>query len=172
MYALPLRKLKNHFWKKNTISSLAMASQKSCLAILDKENDPDMKTRIKLTPIIYFGPLAFIPLVIIGVILDIFIFKSQSAPFTIGLSCLGLLIYLASFIMSVKVLKTEVKAQNKAYDLLKANNMATDEELGMLKKLFKLYNIEYVNNMIISLLELIYRILQIIAYVQDNTANN
>ena len=74
--------------------------------------------------------------------------------------------------MSVKVLKTEVKAQNKAYDLLKANNMATDEELVMLKKLFKLYNIEYVNNMIISLLELIYRILQIIAYVQDNTANN
>ncbi len=165
-------RLRRLTWKKNTISSLAMASQKSCLAILDKENDPDMKTRIKLTPIIYFGPLAFIPLVIIGVILDIFIFKSQSAPFTIGLSCLGLLIYLASFIMSVKVLKTEVKAQNKAYDLLKANNMATDEELGMLKKLFKLYNIEYVNNMIISLLELIYRILQIIAYVQDNTANN
>ena len=45
--------------------------------------------------------------------------------------------------------------------------MATDEELSMLKKLFKLYNIEYVNNMVISLLELVYRVLQIVAYVQS-----
>ena len=70
--------------------------------------------------------------------------------------------------MSLKVLKTEVKAQNRAYDLLKNNNMATDEELIMLKKLFKLYNIQYVNDMILALLELIYRVLQIIAYVQQN----
>ena len=70
--------------------------------------------------------------------------------------------------MSLKVLKTEVKAQNKAYELLKNNNMATDEELTMIKDLFKLYNIEYVNDMIIALLELIYRILQVVAYIQQN----
>ncbi len=165
-------RLRRLTWKKSSVSSLAMASQKACLAILDKEKDPDMKTRIKLTPIIYFGPLAFIPLVIIGVLLDVLILKTQGASFTIAFSILGLLIYLISFIMSVKVLKTEVKAQNKAYEVLKNNNMATDEELVMLKKLFKLYNIEYVNNMIISLLELVYRILQIIAYVQENNASN
>ena len=73
--------------------------------------------------------------------------------------------------MSIKVFKTEVKAQNKAYEVLKNSNMATDEELAMLKKLFKLYNIEYVNNMIVSLLELIYRILQIVAYAQSSNNN-
>ncbi len=160
-------RLRRLTWKKNSISSLAMASQKSCLAILDKEQDPDMKTRIKLTPIIYFGPLAFIPLIIIGVLLDILILKTGGATFTIAFTSLGLIIYLISFIMSIKILKTEVKAQNKAYEILKTNNMATDEELSMLKKLFKLYNIEYVNNMVISLLELVYRVLQIVAYVQS-----
>lgn len=48
--------------------------------------------------------------------------------------------------------------------------MATEEELVMLKELFRLYNIEYVNNMIISLLELIYRVLQIIAYIQSDSS--
>ena len=163
-----LRKLT---WKKSSVSSLAMASQKSCLAILDKENDPDMKTRIKLTPIIYFGPLAFIPLVIIGVLIDILVIKSESFPFTIGLTAFGLVLYLISFIMSIKVLKTEIKAQNKAYEILKQNDMATDEELKMLKKLFKLYNIEYINNMVVALLELIYRVLQIIAIVQNNSSD-
>ena len=165
-------RLRRLTWKKSSISSLAMASQKSCLAILDKENDPDMKTRIKLTPIIYFGPMAFIPLIIIGILIDIIVLQSQSFTFTMLLTSLGLVLYIISFIMSIKVLKTEVKAQNKAYEVLKENKMATDEELKMLKKLFKLYNIEYVNDMIVSLLELIYRVLQIVAILQQNSNSN
>ena len=161
-------RLRRLTWKKDSVSSLAMASQKSCLAILDKEEDPDMKTRVRLTPFIYFGPIAFIPLIIVGIILDAFIIKSQSAVCTIACTVLGLIIYIISFIMSIKVLKTEVKAQNKAYELLKNNNMATDDELVMLKELFKLYNIQYVNDMIISLLELIYRVLQIIAFSEQS----
>ena len=53
-----------------------MAAQKSVLAILDKENDADMKTRVCLTPLIYFGPIAFVPMMIIGALLDLFVFKS------------------------------------------------------------------------------------------------
>ncbi len=165
-------RLRRLTWKKKSVSSLAMAAQKSCLAILDKENDPDMKSRIKLTPIIYFGPLAFIPLIIIGVLIDILIMKSQNLTFTMIFASLGLVLYLVSFVMSIKVLKTEIKAQNKAYEVLKDSKMATDEELKMLKKLYKLYNIQYVNDMIVSLLELIYRILQIIAIIQNNNSNN
>ena len=165
-------RLRRLTWKKKSVASLAMASQKSCLAILDKENDPDMRTRVKLTPIIYFGPIAFIPLVIIGILLDVIIIKGQSPVCTIACTVIGFLIYLASFIMSIKVLKTEKKAQDKAYELLKENNMATDDELVMLKKLFKLYNIQYINDMIISLLELIYRVLQIIAAAQQNTSTS
>ncbi len=165
-------RLRRLTWKKKSVASLAMASQKSCLAILDKEDDPDMKTRIKLTPIIYFGPIAFIPLVIIGILLDVIIVKAQIPVCTIACIIIGFLIYLASFIMSIKVLKTEKKAQEKAYELLKESNMATDDELEMLRNLFKLYNIQYINDMIISLLELIYRVLQIVAYAQQNTSTS
>ncbi len=165
-------RLRRLTWKKASVSSLAMASQKSCLAIMDKENDPDMKTRIRLTPLIYFGPIAFIPLVVIGVFIDLLIMGSSSLTFTTTFSVIGLLIYIISFIMSIKILKTEIKAQEKAYKLLKDNNMATDDELVMIKKLFKLYNIQYVNDMIISLLELVYRILQIIASIQNADSIN
>ena len=106
-------RLRRLTWKKNTISSLAMASQKSCLAILDKENDPDMKTRVRLTPIIYFGPLLFIPLVIIGVLIDVLVLKSNNGTMAIIFSLIGLLFYLLSFVMSLKVLKTEKKHKRK-----------------------------------------------------------
>ncbi len=165
-------RLRRLTWKKSSVSSLAMASQKSCLAILDKENDPDMKSRIKLTPIIYFGPMAFIPLIIIGVLIDVLVMKSQYFIFTMLFASLSLVLYLVSFVMSIKVLKTEIKAQNKAYEVLKNGKMATDEELTMLKELYKLYNIQYVNGMIVALLELIYRILQIVAIIQNNSSDN
>ena len=164
-------RLRRLTWKKQSVTSLAMAAQKSALAVLDKENDPDMQTRVRLTPVIYIGPLAFVPMVIIGALLDLYMFKTTNGMYTILLTAIALVFYLLSFIMSIQVLKTETKAQQRAYDIMKENGMVTDEELAMCKKLFRLYNIEYINDMVISLLELVYRVLQIIAYVQNASSS-
>ena len=165
-------RLRRLTWKKQSVTSLAMAAQKSALAVLDKENDPDMQTRVRLTPVIYIGPLAFVPMVIIGALLDLYMFKTTNGMYTILLTAIALVFYLLSFIMSIQVLKTEKKAQQRAYDIMKENGMATDEELARCKKLFRLYNIEYINDMVISLLELVYRVLQIIAYVQNASSSS
>ena len=159
-------RLRRLTWKKDSVTSLAMAAQKSSLAVMDKENDPALKLQIRLTPFIYLGPLAFIPLVAIGVLLDLFVLKSNTYTLTIILTAIGLAFYLLSFIFSILILKTEKKAQAKALVLMKTEKLATDEEIEMCEKLFKLYNIEYINNMIIALLELVYRVLQIIGYAQ------
>ena len=164
-------RLRRLTWQKKSVTSLAMAAQKSSLAVMDKENDPDMRKLVRLTPLIYLGPLAFVPMVIIGALLDVVVLKSSGAACLIICSALGLAFYLASFVMSLLVLKTEKKAQVRAYAIMKANGLATAEELESCKKLFKLYNIEYVNNMIIALLELVYRVLQIIAYVQNSSSS-
>lgn len=164
-------RLRRLTWKRDSVTSLAMAAQKSALAVLDKEKDPDMRARVRCTPFIYLGPIACVPLVIIGVLLDLYIFKSTNGFYTMLLTAIGFGFYLLSFIMSVLVLKTEKKAQQRAYELLRENGMATDEELDMCRKLFRLYNIEYINDMVIALLELIYRLLQIVAYVQNSSSN-
>lgn len=157
--------------KKNSISSLAMGAQKAALAVLDKEGDKDMKTRIILTPIMCFGPFAFVPLIIIGVILDI-IFFQFSGVVTMIATGLGLGFYILSFVLSLMVLKTEVKAQARALEILEQENLATPEEREMMKKLFKLYNIEYVNDLIIAFLQIILRILLLIAKVQNNSSSS
>ena len=64
-------------------------------------------------------------------------------------------------------LKTEKKAQQRAYSILKSNRMATEEELADLKELFRLYNIQYVNDIILACLELLYTILQIALAASD-----
>ncbi|MCI1735370.1 MAG: zinc metallopeptidase [Bacilli bacterium] len=158
-------RLRRLTWKKTSVSSLAMACQKSSLAVLDKEGDRDMRTRIILTPIIYFGPLAFVPMIVIGVLLDYLVLKTNGIVTLVFLE-IASLIYVLSFVMSLLVLKTEKKAQTRALEIMEKDQLATPEEQEMCAKLFRLYNIEYVNDMVIALLELIYYVLQIAGYAQ------
>lgn len=157
--------------KKNSISSLAMGAQKASLAILDKEGDKDMKTRIALTPIIFFGPISFLPIVIIGFLVDLILFNFTGVV-TVVASAIGLLFYLVSFILSLMVLKTEVKAQSRALEILEKDHLADEKERTMMKKLFKLYNIQYVNDLLLELLQLILRILMLFAKVQNNSSSS
>ena len=163
-----IRRLTN---KKPSITSLAIGAQKASLAILDKEGDKDMKTRIILTPLMYFGPFAFIPLLIVGILIDVIVFGFNGWC-TMIFAGLGLLFYVISFVLSVMVLKTEVKAQKKAVQILKDDDMATDEEIGMMKELFKLYNIQYVNDLIMEFLQMLLKILQFVAKIQGNSSSN
>ena len=157
--------------KKTSITSLAIGAEKASLAVLDKEQDPDMVTRVRLTPLIYLGPLAFIPLIALGLIID-FVFFNFSGVVTLITTLLGLALYVISFVLSIKVLKTEIKAQSKAIEIMRSENMANEEELDMMKELYKIYNIEYINDIVMEFLQLLLRILQIIAKLQQNSASS
>ena len=146
---------------------MGIGAQKAALAILDKEEDPDMKKRIRLVPLITFGPFAFIPLVLVGAALDYFMFSGNGLC-TLVLGVIGLLFYLYSLILSILTLKTEKKAQDRAYEILRNRYCVTEEELSALKELFRLYNIQYINDIILSSLELIYRVLQIVYAIKKN----
>jgi Zn-dependent membrane protease YugP len=149
-----------------------LGAQKAALAILDKEGDPDMKKRIRLVPLVTFGPFAFIPLVLVGFALDYFVFNGTSGAFTFGLGMLGLLFYVYSIVLSVLTLKTEKKAQARAYEILERDYGVKDDELVALKELFHLYNIQYVNDIILSSLELVYTLLEVAIAIKGNDIPN
>lgn len=167
----------SHYFKKvrlrglirheTSLTSIGIGSQKAALAILDKEGDPDMKKRIRLVPFITFGPFAFIPLVLVGVALDYFVFHGDGV-FTLALGILGFLFYAYSIVLSVLTLKTEKNAQNKAYDILQNEYHITSEELSAIKEIFYLYNIQYINDIILSSLELLYTALEIAIEIKKN----
>ena len=163
-----LRRMTRH---ETSLTALGMGAQKAALAVLAKEGDPDMKRQIRLVPLITFGPFAFIPLLLVGAALDYYVFN-QSATCTMALGGLGLLFYVYSIVLSFTTLKTEKKAQVRADEILREQNLITAEESEKLKKLFHLYNVQYVNDIILSVLELIYNVLKIIAMFKGDSKND
>ena len=120
----------------------------------------------------YLGPLAFIPLLAIGLIIDIAILPNSEGIATLITAGLSVLIYLVSFVLCIFTLKTEKKAQVRAMEILRENKMATDEELEDMRALFKLYNIQYINDLILAMLELILRALQIANAVSGSSSSS
>ena len=170
----------SHYFKKvrlrgfirheTSLTSMGMGAQKAALAILDKEGDTDMRKRIRLVPLVTFGPFAFIPLILIGGALDYFVFNG-SGICTLVLGTIGLLFYVYSVVLSVLTLKTEKKAQSRAYEILQRDYHIKDDELSALKELFRFYNIQYINDIILSSLELLYTIIEIAIAVKGNVDN-
>ena len=167
----------SHYFKKvrlrgfirheTSVTSMGMGAQKTALAILDKEGDKDMRKRIRLVPLITFGPFAFIPLLLVGGALDYFVFNGTGIC-TLALGAIGFLFYVYSIVLSILTLKTEKKAQNRAYEILQRDYHIADNELSALKELFHLYNIQYVNDIILSSLELLYTVLEIAIVLKKN----
>lgn len=169
-------RLRRLTYKKKSVTSLAMAAQKSSLAIMDKEGDPIMKTRNVLIPLQILGPIMFLPLVLIGLALDLVIAYQNSVEpnfiFTFVMAGVGVALYVVAFVLTVVILKAETKAQAKSIEILRKEKMATEEEIGWIKELYKLYNLEYVNNMILAFLELLLRVLQIVAAAQGSASQS
>ena len=169
-------RLRRFTYKKDSISSLAMAAQKSSLAIMDKDNDPLMKTRNVLIPLQIFGPLMFVPLIIVGIAIDILIaLQNNASPnfvFTFIMAGAGLLFYIVSFVLTVVILKAETKAQAKSIEILRDEKLATESEIEDIKSLYKMYNLEYINNMILAFLELLLKVLQIVAAFQGSSSRS
>ena len=167
----------SHYFKKvrlrglirheTSLTSMGMGAQKAALAILDKEGDEDMKKRIRLVPLVTFGPFVFIPLILIGVAMDFVLFNG-SGVCTLTFGAIGLLFYIYAIVLSVLTLKTEKKAQEKAYEIIGRDYHVTADELSALKELFHLYNIQYINDIILSSLELLYTLLEIAIAVKGN----
>ena len=164
-------RLRSFIRHKQSLTSIGMGAQKASLALLDKEGDPDMKKRIRLVPLVTFGPYAFIPLIALGILLDYFVFTT-SGIFTIVLGCIGLLVFAYSIVLSILTLKTEKKAQERAYSILSTEYHITEEELVNLKELFHLYNIQYVNDIILASLELVYNALKIAAALKGDSSSS
>ena len=160
-----LRRFTRH---ERSLTSLGMGAQKACLAILDKEGDKDMRKRIRLYPLITFGPFAFIPLITIGALLDYFLLN-QTGIITLIAGGLGFLFYAYAIVLSVLTLKTEKKAQQRAYQILEEKNLVTNEELKALKELFHLYNVQYIHDIILASLELLYYAIEIISLTQGDS---
>ncbi len=141
------------------VSQVAIAVQKVGLVMQDRDNSASFRSRWRLQQLGLFGPIFFLPLVIVGFIVDL------AAGFT-GLPLLlfsvaGLLFFLASFILTLLNIPVEKRANKLASEALLQTDIFTESEYKKAQKVYKSYIAMYVSDFLVNLLKLIQLILKI-----------
>ncbi len=158
-------RLRRRFFRADSVAALAAAVQVPCLAILSAQGDAGMKSRRRATPLICLGLWGLVPMILTGVALDLVV-PFAKGWWMMGFTILALVLFLLALVLALRALKTEKKAQTMALGLL-TGGLASDDELARCKRLYQLYTAEYVNNLFLAPLGLIYRVFHIFPYARD-----
>ena len=150
--------------RKTSLTSVAIAAQKVALAKQHSEGNRAMIVRSRLQGLGVFAPVLFLPLVVIGLLVDLFVL--QSLVLTLVAIVLGLLFILFGFIVTLLNIPVEKRAIVTAEGWLQ--NVLTPEENETVRKIFRSYMIQYVMQFIVALLRLIQLILKAFSKVKRN----
>ena len=146
---------------KRTVTSVALGVQKAALAKLCEEGDRQTLLRNRLSIIAIFGPLLFLPVLILGVVLDFVLLQQLGMYSLIGLA-LGGLLAVAGFIVTLLNIPVEKKANRLALQLMEEYGLATGKELKTMQKVYGAYIASYVAQFILQMLRLIQWVLELV----------
>lgn len=149
---------------KASVTSVAIAAQKVALAEQHRDGNKKMIVRGRLQGLGVFAPSLFLPLVIVGILMDLFVFENLFM--TVIVLILGILFVIFAFVVTILNIPVEKSAMQRASEMLGA--YLTAEEMNMVKKVYRSYLIEYVMQFIVALLRLIQLILKAILAVRKN----
>lgn len=145
--------------QKASVTAAAIAAQKVALAEQHRDGDKKMIVRGRLQGLGVFAPSLFIPLVLAGILLDLFLFG------TVLLSLIALILSVAFILIGLIVTLLNIPVEKKA--IVRAQEMLapllTPEENLSVKKIFRSYMAEYILQFVVSVLRIIQIILKLFA---------
>ena len=151
--------------EKKTVTSVALGVQKAAVARLCEEGDLQARVRNRLSVIGIFGPLLFIPVLLLGIIVDMLVLK-EVGIFTIICLALSLLLVIAGFIVTMLNIPVERRANKLALQMMEEYGLATGDELDTMRDVYQAYILNYIAEFILEVLRLVQWILEIIIKIK------
>lgn len=146
---------------KNSITAVILAIQKVGLAEQHHSGDKKYSVYAKLVPYCPFIGIFFVPMILVGIILDV-IFFNFSGIISLTVAIIGVILYIGAFILVILNVPVEKKATVIALNTMKESGAFSEDEINIAKKIYKSYITQYVTDMIIAILQIIKFILQVI----------
>ena len=165
-----LRSVLGKIDKKQTVTSMALGVQKAAVAKLCEQGDKQARTRNKLYLLGVFGPILFIPVVLIGALVDVLVMNDVTAISYISMGVGGLLL-IAGFIVTMLNIPVEKRANRIALQMMRDSGLANEGELEMIEGVYDAYILSYIAQFILEVLRVIQWILEIAIKMQNKNGS-
>ena len=156
--------------EKRSVTSTALGVQKAAVARLCEEGDAEARTRGKLSLLGIFGPLLFIPVILIGMIIDLLVMKDITIISYVSMALSGILL-VAGFIVTWLNIPVEKRANKLALKMMRDYGLANEDELEMMAEVYDAYILSYIAQFILEVLRVVQWILEIIIRMQNKNSD-
>ena len=134
-----------------SVAAVAVAAHEIGHVMQKKEGYLPYKIRAALVPIATIGSRFALPLIMIGILLDLFLFAATGSSAGQWIMIAGIILYGASTLFMLMTLPVELNASSRAKKMLLEEGIITEEELPGAKKVLSAAAMTYVASLLIGL---------------------
>ena len=134
-----------------SVGAVAVAAHEIGHVLQKKRGYLPYKIRTMLVPIANIGSRLALPLVLVGVVLDLFVISTQENTLGFTLAIAGVALYGLSTLFTLVTLPVEFDASRRAKRMLVEENVLTDEEVVGAEKVLNAAALTYVAALATSL---------------------
>lgn len=135
----------------DSIGSIAVSAHEIGHVLQKKKGYLPYKIRTALVPVCNIGSRFALPLVLIGLLLDAFVYAGQGSSLGYTLAMAGVALYGLSTLFMLVTLPVEFDASRRAKKMLLEENVLTEEEIGGAEKVLSAAAMTYVASLATSL---------------------
>ncbi len=142
--------LSDSTYNSNSVAAVAVAAHEMGHVMQKKDGYLFYKLRTVLVPVVNFGSFLAMPLVLIGLLLDLFVLTSNpDTGFYIAL--VGVILYGGSFLFALVTLPVEYNASKRAKQMLIAEGILAEDELEGASAVLSAAALTYLASLLTSL---------------------
>lgn len=134
----------------DSVAAVAVAAHEIGHVMQKKKGYFFYKVRTALVPITNFGSRLAVPLVLVGLLLDIFVGMTENYTLGYTLAMIGVALYGLSALFALVTLPVEFDASRRAKKMLVQEGILTDEELPYADKMLDAAAMTYVASLLTS----------------------
>ena len=157
-------RLRKRELEKASITAAAMAAQKAAVAEAHFKGDKRVKRRQILQAFGYLAPVVFVPLILIGIILDMALLD-HIGVLSIVFTALSLAYFIGGIVAMSLNIKLEKQTSARAIDLFEETNILTEDEIQEAQSLYKTYITSYIIDYIYTVLYVVWLTIRLIAKI-------
>lgn len=143
--------LSESVYGSDSVAAAAIAAHEVGHVMQKKRGYLPYKLRSFLVPIVNVGSRLAFPLVLLGLVLDIFVFAAKGSDWGYYLALIGVVLYGLSTVFALVTLPVEFNASRRAKTMLVEEGVLTEEELPYAEKLLSAAAQTYVASLLTSL---------------------
>ena len=134
-----------------SVAAVAVAAHEIGHVMQKKDRYWFYNLRTALVPITNFGSMLAMPLVLIGILMNVYVSSTENSDLGFYVAMVGVILYGTSFLFALITLPVELNASRRAGQMLLEQGIITSDELPAAKKVLSAAAMTYFVGMLTSL---------------------